>query len=85
MRKNSDWPQRQGQILLLRELSPMKGAAMRELSCSKKRYMSDLSLGLAKTRSLLGGDRSPALRGVNQKIAACGSSYRGTAAFARSL
>jgi len=30
---------------LLRELSPVKGAAMREVSCSKKRYMSDLSLG----------------------------------------
>ena len=32
-------PQRHGQTLLLRDRSPRNGAAMRELSCSKKRYM----------------------------------------------
>jgi hypothetical protein len=33
--KEQRLPQRHGQTLLLRELSPMNGAAMRELSWSK--------------------------------------------------
>jgi hypothetical protein len=48
LRKNSDCPQRHCQTLLLRELSPMKGAAMRELSCSKKRYMTISPWGLPR-------------------------------------
>jgi hypothetical protein len=39
LRKNSDWPQRHGQTLLLREDPATNGAMMRELSCSKKRCM----------------------------------------------